>query len=78
MVVVAVCQVGVDKDEQVSDGVSDGDAVRECSPGTRVGINDNGEQRWYLGCSGGSFVVMLRGVDAIHRAGILRLMTLRS
>lgn len=67
LVGVAKGQMAVDEDEEVRDGIAEGEGVAEAGPGAGVGVEDDGEE-------GGDFVgvgdvVVLRGVgvfDVVH------------
>lgn len=64
LVGIAEGKVGVDKDEDVGDCLSEGEAGVEGGPGTWVGVDDDGEEGGRA-VDGGDLVV-LRDVDGIH------------
>lgn len=64
LVGIAEGKMGVDKDEDVGDCLSEGEAGVEGGPGTRVGVDDDGEEGGRT-VDGGDLVV-LRDVDGIH------------
>jgi len=67
LVVVAKGEVGVDVDEDVCEGLGDGQFRVEDGPGARVQVDDDDEKRGHLGLEG-RLVVVRRGIDVVHGA----------
>ena len=57
--------MGIYHDEDVSNGLGDGQEIVDGGPGAWVGVDDDGQERGRLAREG-ALVVVLRGIDAIH------------